>query len=77
MKPHHHKNTAPSGVPIITHRRYPSLSDDGQPWFPRARYSRRPVATALFEGNRSENPWMYVLAVLWVTAIIAALVASS
>lgn len=29
--------------PALPSRRYPSLSDDGQPWFPRLRPARRPA----------------------------------
>lgn len=66
---------------VIPHRRYPSLSDDGQPFFPRSRPPRRSAtesatATSASEGNRSRIPYVRVFSLLAIIAIIAALVAN-
>ncbi len=69
MKPLPHKTNRP--------RRYPSLSDDGQPWFPRAPGSRRATAAALFAGNRSRSPWVRLFALAAIIGLIAALAAAA
>lgn len=62
--------------PTASHRRYPSLSDDGQPWFPRAPWSRQrdnepgSQYTSL-GGDRSEFPFVAVIAPFVISAIIA------
>lgn len=73
MKPHHHQNTD-NPENVTPQRRYPSLSDDGQPWFPR---SRRSAASALFPDNRSRISWVRALALLAIIAIIVALATTS
>ena len=67
--------------PVVTHRRYPSLSDDGQPYFPRfRRKSRRmlestTVARAPVDNDRPVSLSVRAVALLVIVAIIAALVA--
>lgn len=69
--------------PAVTYRRYPSLSDDGQPYFPRLRRARRSAdksAAAVNSANESDpSPFFSVraFALLAIVAIIAALVASA
>jgi len=74
MKPHHHQNTDNPEI-VTPQRRYPSLSDDGQPWFPR---SRRPAASALSPpDNRIRLSWVRAISLLAIIAIIIALAATS
>lgn len=68
--------------PAISYRRYPSLSDDGQPWFPRLRRARRSAdeSAAANSANESDpSPFFSVraFALLALVAIIAALVAGA
>jgi hypothetical protein len=72
MKPHHQnpdhlRNAAPR-------RRYPSLSDDGQPWFPR---DRRPAASTLFPGNHLKISWVRTVALLAIIVLIVVLAVTS
>lgn len=67
--------------PSIPHRRYPSLSDDGQPWFPRAPWSRQsekenPVDPS-FENIRSSFLYIRLITLLVILAIIAFVVANA
>ena len=68
--------------PTVLHRRYPSLSDDGQPWFPRAPWSRQsenepaPANTSLKDG-RSEFPFVRAIALIAIVVIVAVLAANS
>lgn len=67
--------------PAVAYRRYPSLSDDGQPWFPRLRRARRNADENVSVVNRAnENDVsplfsVRVVAFLLLVAIIAALAA--
>ena len=67
--------------PIIPHRRYPSLSDDGQPYFPHLRRKSRPIEESMaverasVENDRPVFWSVRVIALLAIVAIIAALVA--
>lgn len=67
--------------PAVLYRRYPSLSDDGQPYFPRLRRARRnPEENVSVVNPANENdvsPFfsVRVVAFLLLVAIIAALVA--
>jgi hypothetical protein len=69
--------------PAITYRRYPSLSDDGQPYFPRLRRTRRSenetftVANSSGESDSSRFLSVRVIAMLAIIIIIAALVANA
>jgi hypothetical protein len=69
--------------PAVPYRRYPSLSDDGQPYFPRLRRARRTIDGATVpESAANENdqsPFFSVraFAFLAIVAIIAALVATA
>lgn len=69
--------------PAVLYRRYPSLSDDGQPYFPRLRRARRSADEKVNAVNRvNENtraPFFSVraFALLAIAVIIAALVASA
>lgn len=69
--------------PTVMYRRYPSLSDDGQPWFPRLRRARRSPDENVSAVNRAnENDVSPVFSVrafalLAIVVIIAALVASA
>jgi hypothetical protein len=68
--------------PAVPHRRYPSLSDDGQPWFPRAPWSRgteteSSSAITSREASPSEFSYVRVIAIAAIVAIIATLVASA
>jgi len=68
--------------PVVPHRRYPSLSDDGQPWFPRASWSRgteteSSSAITSREANPSEFSYVRVIAIAGIVAIIATLVANA
>ena len=69
--------------PAVPYRRYPSLSDDGQPWFPRLRRARRnPAETVSVVRSANEKdvaPFFSVraFAFLAIVVIIAALVASA
>ena len=68
--------------PAVPYRRYPSLSDDGQPYFPRLRRARRSadetvtVAEAVGSGS---SPLLSVRVIAWaaIIVIIAALVANA
>src|SRR5688572_18805432 len=71
----------PSGIP---HRRYPSLSEDGQPYFPSLRRSIRRADEALFGANdRSDRSAaqtflsVRAIALVAIIVIIAALVAAA
>lgn len=70
----------PAAVP---YRRYPSLSDDGQPYFPRLRRARRTIDGAIVPdpvGNENEESSFFsvrAFAVLAIVAIIAGLVAAA
>lgn len=69
-------------APVIPHRRYPSLCDDGQPWFPRAPWSREAKmessrGSTSRAGNPSGFPWFRVILLAGIGAIIAALVAAA
>jgi hypothetical protein len=67
----------PSG---IQHRRYPSLSDDGQPYFPSFRRSSRRVDETLFGANgRSDRSaaQTFCPSAQSHVAIVAALVAAA
>jgi hypothetical protein len=86
----HHKTTS-SGeqmnanrrhiAPSIPYRRYPSLSDDGQPWFPRAPWSRQlkseTSTNSSLEENRSQFSHIRLIALLGILAFIALLVANA
>lgn len=69
--------------PIVPYRRYPSLSDDGQPYFPHLRRTSRPmeesmtVAPASVENDRPVFLSVRAIALVAIVAIIAALVASA
>ena len=68
--------------PAVPHRRYPSLSDDGQPWFPHApglRGTKIESSSALTsrEANPSEFSYVRVIAIAVIVAIIATLVANA
>jgi len=68
--------------PNAPHRRYPSLSDDGKPWFPRAHWSRRSEtrsASAIPSraDKPAEFPYVRVFAIAGIITIIAALVANA
>jgi hypothetical protein len=69
--------------PAVPYRRYPSLSDDGQPYFPRLRRARRSTnedMTAASSANESDHsPFFSVraFALLAIVIIIAALVANA
>ena len=68
--------------PVVPHRRYPSLSDDGQPYFPRLRRKKRPMEESMTVPRASENdrPVFFsvrAIALLAIVAIIAALVAAA
>lgn len=68
--------------PAIPHWRYPSLSDDGQPWFPRAPGSRQseiesPSAITSREENPTEFPYVRMIAIAGIIVIIAALVGNA
>ena len=68
--------------PAVPHRRYPSLSDDGQPWFPRAPGSRRsettsPPAITSREENPAEFSYVRMIAIAGIIVIIAALVGNA
>ena len=77
MHPH-----ARRAAPVIPHRRYPSLCDDGQPWFPRAPWSREAKTESSRgstspAGNPSGFPWFRVILLAGIGAIIAPLVATA
>lgn len=88
-RPHHGTPSSGEGMnanrrpiaPSIPHRRYPSLSDDGQPWFPRAPWSRQPKnetsTNSSLEENRSQFSYIRLIALLGILAIIALLVANA
>ena len=66
--------------PAVPYRRYPSLSDDGQPYFPSLRRTRRHAeahvpSNAANENDASRFFSVRVVAFLLLVAIIAALVA--
>ena len=66
--------------PAVPHRRYPSLSDDGQPYFPRLRRTRRDAEAPVTSDEASENDGsrffsVRVVAFLLLVAIIVALAA--
>jgi hypothetical protein len=69
--------------PAITYRRYPSLSDDGQPYFPRLRRTRRSenetftVANSSADSGSSPFLSVRVIALLAIIVIIATLVANA
>lgn len=69
--------------PAVPYRRYPSLSDDGQPYFPRLRRARRNAEEAVSvvhsanEGHRSPFFSVRAFAFLVIVVIIAALVAGA
>ena len=68
--------------PAVPHRRYPSLSDDGQPWFPRAPWSRgteteSSSAITSREANPPESSYVRVIAIAVIVAIIATLAANA
>lgn len=69
--------------PAVAYRRYPSLSDDGQPWFPRLRRARRnpdenvSVVNRANENDVSSFFSVRAFALLAIVAIIAALVANA
>ena len=69
--------------PAITYRRYPSLSDDGQPYFPRLRRTRRSenetftVANFAAESDSSRFISVRLIALLAIIVIIAALIANA
>jgi hypothetical protein len=69
--------------PAITYRRYPSLSDDGQPYFPRLRRTRRSenetftVANPSAESDSSRFLSVRVIALLAIIVIIATLLANA
>ncbi len=70
-------NPLPRPPPSEPRRRYPSLSDDGQPWFPRFPWPRwrDTEADEALRGERSEPPFLSVraIALLLFAALIAAL----
>ena len=66
--------------PAVPHRRYPSLSDDGQPYFPRLWRKGRTleefaIARAPVENERPVFLSVRAITLLAIVAIIAALVA--
>jgi hypothetical protein len=67
--------------PVVPHCRYPSLSDDGQPYLPRLRRKSLPmeesttVARASVETDQPPFLSVRVIALLAFVAIFAALVA--
>ncbi len=66
--------------PTALYRRYPSLSDDGQPWFPRARRNADKKITVVNPANeRDLSPFFSVrtIALLAIVVIIATLVANA
>jgi hypothetical protein len=68
--------------PAVPYRRYPSLSDDGQPYFPRLRRARRTadatptMMVAANDNDRSPFFSVRAFALLAIVAIVAALVAA-
>ena len=66
--------------PVVPHRRYPSLSDDGQPYCPRWRSTRRPAQETLnaalssVDSDSALFSAVRVIAILCIIAIIASLV---
>ena len=69
--------------PLIPHRRYPSLSDDGQPYFPRLRRKRRTMEKSMTVARpsvESDEPVFLsvrVISLLAIVVIIAVLVAAA
>jgi len=69
--------------PAVPYRRYPSLSDDGQPYFPRLRRAWRNTdenVTATNAANESDRSGFFpvgVFALLAIILIIALLVANA
>lgn len=69
--------------PIIPFRRYPSLSDDGQPYFPRLRRSQRAMAETAHHTHTApmndHAPFLSVrvIALLAIVLIIVALAAAA
>lgn len=67
--------------PAVQYRRYPSLSDDGQPYFPRLRRTRNVGAAARAEARVRRDPApllsVRLFALLAIVAIIAALLATA
>jgi hypothetical protein len=67
--------------PAVHYRRYPSLSDDGQPYFPRLRRARHsaneraPVMNSANESHASPFFSVRLFALLAIVALIAALAA--
>ena len=67
--------------PAVPHRRYPSLSDDGQPYFPRLWRKKRTmeesiaIARASVENERPVFLSVRAITLLAIVAIIAAFVA--
>lgn len=69
--------------PAVRYRRYPSLSDDGQPYFPRLQRARRTIDGAnvpdsmAHENDPSSFFSVRAFAFLAIVAVIAALVAAA
>jgi len=66
--------------PTALYRRYPSLSDDGQPWFPRARRNAdKKIAVVNSANERDLLPFFSVrtIALLAIVVIIATLVTNA
>ncbi len=66
--------------PPVTHRRYPSLSDDGQPYFPSLR-RRGPIGTVMNDASHGSAhsdamPSVRTLALLALVVIIVVLLMS-
>lgn len=58
---------------MVPYRRYPSLSDDGQPWFPR----RAESESVLVEQGHWRFTYVRIAALLGIIAIIVYLAATS
>jgi hypothetical protein len=68
--------------PAVPYRRYPSLSDDGQPYFPRFRRARRSVGETMTVAEAvgsGSSPLLSIRVIAWaaIIVIIAVLVANA
>jgi hypothetical protein len=66
--------------PAVPYRPYPSLSDDGQPWFPRRRRARRPAdeiesLIAASPANETDHSLFFSVRAVALLAIVIILVA--